>query len=46
MRRSAFMISPNGTSAKPWPSGGYRIDGFNQADAERLATAINNGCRR
>jgi preprotein translocase subunit SecD len=24
----------------------YRIDGFNQADAERLATAINNGCRR
>jgi preprotein translocase subunit SecD len=23
----------------------YRIDGFNQADAERLATAINNGCR-
>ena len=25
---------------------GYRIDGFNQADAERLATAISNGCRR
>ena len=25
---------------------GYRIDGFNRADAERLATAINNGCRR
>jgi preprotein translocase subunit SecD len=24
----------------------YRIDGFNQADAERLATAISNGCRR
>jgi preprotein translocase subunit SecD len=23
----------------------YRIDGFNQADAERLATAISNGCR-
>jgi preprotein translocase subunit SecD len=23
----------------------YQIDGFNQADAERLATAINNGCR-
>jgi preprotein translocase subunit SecD len=27
-------------------SGGYRIDGFNQADAERMATAINKGCRR
>jgi preprotein translocase subunit SecD len=27
-------------------SGGYRIDGFNRADAERLATAINSGCRR
>ena len=26
--------------------GGYRIGGFNRADAERLATAINNGCRR
>ena len=26
--------------------GGYRIDGFNRADAERLATAISNGCRR
>ena len=25
---------------------GYRIDGFNRADAERLVTAINNGCRR
>jgi preprotein translocase subunit SecD len=24
----------------------YRIDGFSQADAERLATAISNGCRR
>jgi len=24
----------------------YRIDGVNRADAERLATAINNGCRR
>ena len=24
----------------------YRIGGFNRADAERLATAINNGCRR
>ena len=24
----------------------YQIDGFNQADADRLATAINNGCRR
>lgn len=22
----------------------YRIDGFNRADAERLATAISNGC--
>ena len=27
-------------------TGGYRIDGFNRADAERLATAISNGCRR
>jgi len=27
-------------------SGGYRIDGFNRADAERLAAAISNGCRR
>jgi preprotein translocase subunit SecD len=26
--------------------GGYRIDGLNRADAERLATAISNGCRR
>ena len=26
-------------------SGGYRIDGFNKADAERMAAAINNGCR-
>ena len=26
--------------------GGYRIGGFNRGDAERLATAINNGCRR
>jgi preprotein translocase subunit SecD len=26
--------------------GGYRIDGFNQADAERLATAVSNGCHR
>ena len=25
---------------------GYRIDGFDRADAERLATAINIGCRR
>ena len=25
---------------------GYQIDGFNRADAERLATAISNGCRR
>lgn len=24
----------------------YRIEGFNQTDAERLATAISNGCRR
>jgi preprotein translocase subunit SecD len=24
---------------------GYRIEGFNRADAERLATAISNGCR-
>jgi preprotein translocase subunit SecD len=24
----------------------YRIDGFDRADAERLATAISNGCRR
>ena len=24
----------------------YRIGGFNRADAERLATAITNGCRR
>ena len=24
----------------------YRIDGFNRADAERLATALSNGCRR
>ena len=24
----------------------YRMEGFNQADAERLATAISNGCRR
>ena len=24
----------------------YRIGGFNRADAERLATAISNGCRR
>ena len=24
----------------------YRIDGFNRGDAERLATAITNGCRR
>jgi preprotein translocase subunit SecD len=26
--------------------GGYRIDGLNRADAERLATAISNSCRR
>jgi preprotein translocase subunit SecD len=26
--------------------GGYRIGGFNRGDAERLAIAINNGCRR
>jgi preprotein translocase subunit SecD len=25
---------------------GYRIDGLNRADAERLAAAISNGCRR
>jgi preprotein translocase subunit SecD len=25
---------------------GYRIEGFNRADAERLATAISEGCRR
>ena len=25
---------------------GYRIEGFNRADAERMATAISNGCRR
>ena len=24
----------------------YRIEGLNRADAERMATAINNGCRR
>ena len=24
----------------------YRIDGFNRSDAERLAAAISNGCRR
>jgi len=24
----------------------YRIEGFNRGDAERLATAISNGCRR
>jgi preprotein translocase subunit SecD len=24
---------------------GYRIEGFNRADAERLVTAISNGCR-
>ena len=24
----------------------YQIDGFNRSDAERLATAISNGCRR
>ena len=24
----------------------YRIGGFNRADAERMATAISNGCRR
>src|SRR5262245_53043343 len=24
----------------------YRIDGFSRAEAERLATAITNGCRR
>ena len=24
----------------------YRIEGFNQADAERLATELSNGCRR
>jgi len=26
-------------------SNGYEIDGFNRADAERLAAAISNGCR-
>jgi preprotein translocase subunit SecD len=25
---------------------GYRIEGFNRGDAERMATAISNGCRR
>ena len=25
---------------------GYRIEGFNRADAEGMATAISNGCRR
>ena len=25
---------------------GYRIEGFSRADAERMATAISNGCRR
>jgi len=25
---------------------GYQIDGFTRADAERLATALSNGCRR
>jgi preprotein translocase subunit SecD len=25
---------------------GYRIDGFNRGDAERMATALSNGCRR
>jgi hypothetical protein len=25
---------------------GYRIEGFDRADAERMATAISNGCRR
>ncbi|HYC50104.1 MAG TPA: hypothetical protein VEB19_03245 [Gemmatimonadaceae bacterium] len=24
----------------------YRIDGFDRTDAERMATAISNGCRR
>jgi preprotein translocase subunit SecD len=24
----------------------YQIEGFNRADAERMATAISNGCRR
>ena len=24
----------------------YELDGFNRADAERMATAISNGCRR
>ena len=24
----------------------YRIEGLNRSDAERMATAINNGCRR
>ena len=27
-------------------SNSYEIDGFNRADAERLAAAIGNGCRR
>jgi preprotein translocase subunit SecD len=27
-------------------TGGYRIGGFNRADAEAMATAISNGCRR
>jgi preprotein translocase subunit SecD len=25
---------------------GFQIEGFNRADAGRMATAINNGCRR
>jgi preprotein translocase subunit SecD len=24
----------------------YRIEGFNRGDAERMATALSNGCRR
>jgi preprotein translocase subunit SecD len=32
--------------AGPITGNKYKIDGFNQADAERLATAITNGCHR
>ena len=32
--------------AGPITGNGYRIEGFNRADAERTATAISNGCRR
>jgi preprotein translocase subunit SecD len=32
--------------AAPVSGNRYRIEGFNRADAERLATAMSNGCRR